>query len=81
MNLNKTEANKEQRPTDVASGAVLGIGSLVLTKIKNRWNLDCAGTIEAINGHTANVRVWNMNGPGADVLVTEIPMTELDPSI
>ena len=24
MNLNKTEANKEQRPTDVASGAVLG---------------------------------------------------------
>ena len=24
MNQNKTEANKEQRPTDVASGAVLG---------------------------------------------------------
>ena len=27
MNLNKTEANKEQRPTDVASGAVLGDGN------------------------------------------------------
>ena len=25
MSQNKTEANKEQRPTDVASGAVLGV--------------------------------------------------------
>ena len=30
MNQNKTEANKEQRPTDVASGAVLGHAELAL---------------------------------------------------
>jgi hypothetical protein len=55
----------------------LGVGELVITRIKNRWGLECAGTVEARHGDTADVRVWNMNGPGADMLVTGIPLDEL----
>lgn len=61
----------------VHSSAWLGVGDLVITRIKNRWNLECAGTVEATDGKTADVRVWNMNGPGADMLVTGIPLDEL----
>ncbi len=63
-----------------ASKKSFGVGNLVITKLKNRWNIECAGIIESINGDVANVRVWNINGPGADVLVTGIPMAELRPS-
>ena len=55
------------------------VGALVFTKLKNRWNLDCAGTVEVVDTETnmADVRVWNINGPGADMLVTKIPFAEL----
>lgn len=53
------------------------VGDLVITRIKNRWGLECAGTVESRHGETADVRVWNMNGPGADMLVTGIPLDEL----
>lgn len=61
----------------VRSSDWLGVGELIITRIKNRWGLECAGTVEARHGDTADVRVWNMNGPGADMLVTGIPLDEL----
>jgi hypothetical protein len=64
----------------VRCSAWLGAGDLVITRIKNRWGLECAGTVESVNGDTADVRVWNMNGPGADMLVTGIPTSELTKS-
>jgi hypothetical protein len=53
------------------------VGDLVIAKIKNRWGLECAGIIENVKGGRADVKVWNMEGPGADVLVTGIPFSEL----
>ena len=69
--------NTHETPNLVRSSAWLGVGDLVITRIQNRWGLDCAGTVEARHGDTADVRVWNMNGPGADMLVTGIPLDEL----
>jgi len=73
----ETEGTNPSCPThgaasSFAAPSLLGVGELVITRIKNRWGLECAGTIEAIHGDTADVRVWNMNGPGADMLVTGI---------
>lgn len=53
------------------------VGDLVVTRIRNRWGIECMGIIEALRDDTADVRVWNMGGPGADVLVTLIPLYEL----
>ena len=39
MNLNKTEANKEQRPTDVASGAGLGGTQRIQLSRKAGWKM------------------------------------------
>jgi len=52
-------------------------GDLVMTDLKNRWNLDCAGTVVEVHKDTADVNVWNLKGPGADVLVTGIPLEKL----
>ena len=49
------------------------IGDIVTVPIKNRWGIDCAATIEAIHAETVDATVWNMDGPGADRLVTGIP--------
>lgn len=54
-------------------------GDLVITRFRNRWGIECAGTIEAIRGDTADVRVWNAHGPGADMLATGVPIAELTP--
>lgn len=53
------------------------VGDLVFTKFKNRFDLDCAGTVERVGDGAADVRVWNMYGPGADCLVLNIPTEEL----
>lgn len=73
----KMETNDSKPHGIVPCSAWLGVGELVITRIKNRWGLECAGTVEARHGKTADVRVWNMNGPGADMLVTGIPIDEL----
>ena len=49
------------------------IGQIVTVPIKNRWGIDCAATIEAVYDETFDATVWNMDGPGADRLVTGIP--------
>jgi hypothetical protein len=58
-------------------GAAFKIGDLVMTKIKNRWGLACAGKVMAANGGKADVLVWNMHGPGADAMVMGIPFSQL----
>lgn len=67
-------ADEEYRETHTRS---MKVGDLVITKLKNRWGLDCAGTVERVLEESADVRVWNLNGPGADLLVTGIPLGEL----
>ena len=51
----------------------LKAGDVVFVPIKNRWGLDCAATIEAVHPETVDATVWNMNGPGANQLITKIP--------
>jgi hypothetical protein len=53
----------------------LKVGDIVGVPIKNRWGIDCAATIEVVHESTVDARVWNMNGPGADQLVTGIPVS------
>lgn len=51
----------------------LSVGDIVTVPIKNRWGIDCAATIKAVHADTVDATVWNMDGPGADRLVTGIP--------
>lgn len=54
------------------------INELVITTFKNRWDLNCAGTVEQVNGDgTYDVTVWNIYGPGANTIVRGIPESEL----
>ena len=57
---------------------LFGTGDLVTTRLKNRWGIECLGTIESANDVSADVCVWNLRGPGANVVVTDIPIGELD---
>jgi hypothetical protein len=61
MNQNKTEANKEQRPTDVASGAVLG--DTARTEMKCR----------ICGGFSSAQTCWHCStNPGVQVLAAEV---------
>jgi hypothetical protein len=51
----------------------LSVGDIVTVPLKNRWGIDCAATIEAVHAETVDATVWNLDGPGADRLVTGIP--------
>jgi hypothetical protein len=53
------------------------IGDAVFVSIKNRWGLDCAATIEAVHENTVDATVWNMDGLGANRLITGIPYSVL----
>jgi hypothetical protein len=53
-------------------------GDKVITKIKNRWNLDCAAVVTNVNEDgSLDLKVWNMGGPGADWLITRVPQSEV----
>lgn len=52
---------------------------VVIPKIKNRWGVPCAANITNINEDgSVNCLVWNMDGPGADREVINIPISELE---
>ena len=72
--------NQTETAHDVGSGALFGVGDLVTVPIKNRWGIDCAATIEAVHESSVDATVWNMDGPGADRLVTGIPFSALTPN-
>lgn len=57
------------------------VGDIVKVPIKNRWGIDCAATIERVNEASVDATVWNMDGPGADCLVTGIPLDVITPSV
>ena len=48
-----------------------------MTPLLNRWGLECAGEVievrEAFGEQFCDVRVWNLFGPGADHIVTDVP--------
>ena len=52
-----------------------------MTPLLNRWGLECAGEVievrEAFGEQFCDVEVWNLDGPGADRLITNIPSKEL----
>ena len=50
---------------------------VIVNELRNRWNIPPCGTIEQLNETTADVMVFNLYGPGADMLVTNIPIIEL----
>lgn len=54
------------------------VGDLVITKYKNRWNINCCGNIERISNTTADVYVYNLYGPGVNCLIKDIPLNELE---
>ena len=49
------------------------VGDIITVPIKNRWGIGCAATVEVVKDDTVDATVWNMYGPGADHLVTNIP--------
>ena len=59
----------------------LSVGDIVTVPIKNRWGIGCAATIEAVHAETVDATVWNMDGPGADRLITGIPHSVCEPNV
>lgn len=55
----------------------LKVGDLVVTPFKNRWDLECVGTILALSEGAADVEVFNIAGPGANGTVNGIPLDKL----
>lgn len=57
---------------------MIKIGDLVIIDgIKNRWNINCCGEVKSLNQDFADVYVFNINGPGADQLIKDIPISNL----
>lgn len=57
---------------------MLKINDLVcVNNLKNRWGIPPCGTVESLTETEADVMVFNLYGPGADMLVTNIPINEL----
>ena len=50
---------------------------VIVNNLRNRWNIPPCGTIEKLNETTADVMVFNLQGPGANLLVIDIPINEL----
>jgi hypothetical protein len=50
---------------------------VIVNNLRNRWNIPPCGTIEELTETTANVNVFNLYGPGADMVVFDIPLNEL----
>lgn len=55
------------------------IGDLVIIEnLKNRWGIACAATVISIDGDFCDAEVWSLNGPGANQVVTKIPINEVE---
>lgn len=58
---------------DVSTETSFSVGDIVTVPIKNRLGIDCAAVIVAVYADTVDATVWNIDGPGANKLVTGIP--------
>ena len=78
----KTETPKTERVPAVVQPPLvrLSVGEIVTVPIKNRWGIDCAATIEVVHAETVDATVWNMDGPGADRLITGIQHSVCEPN-
>ena len=50
---------------------------VIVNNLRNRWNIPPCGIIEELTETTAVVKVYNLYGPGADMTVFDIPLSEL----
>ena len=56
------------------------VGDLVVCiNLKNRWELaPAAEVVEVKKDGLLDLKVWNLAGPGADVKVTNVPISEVE---
>lgn len=48
-------------------------------KLLNRWNLPCCATVIEVNPNdTVKAEVWNIHGPGANQIISDIPISDVD---